>query len=411
MLNLSTSKINFTHYAQFIWRRLGEDRCWQMASALTLTTLLSIVPLLTIIFSILGALPAFRDQAQEMINYILLHFLPTSAGVVQMYLKQFTSKAAELTGLGGLILIVTSLILIANIEQALNTIWRVPFARKGFAALVIYWSILTLTPLVVLIIIAITSYFSVLHVFFEIELVSGNLFRVFPFIGSVVAFTLLYFAVPNCKVPLGHAFVGGLVAGILFEAGRLAFRWYITHFPNYQLLYGALATLPILSLWIYLSWSFILFGAEITHGMRYYDRKSIEKVPHFLIAYRWLAFLWEAQHQERGLTLLQLLQKQPLSSMHEAEQIIEHLQQHNWIWQTAKGEYVLARDMHEVNILDLYRNLKYPLPSVADLHIQVNSEVPTFSGDKLLLETLTHWENALQNSPLPTLAQCYEIKT
>lgn len=400
--------MHFMHYAQFIWQRLKEDRCGQMASALTLTTLLSLVPLLTIILSILGIFPSFRVQAQEVINYVLLHFLPTSADVIQMYLQQFTAKAAGLTGLGALALVVVSLILIANIEQALNTIWRVPYARKGLAALVIYWAILTLTPLIVLGIIAITSYFSVLHIIFDIELAGGRLFMLLPFVSSVLAFTLLYFAVPNCKVPLAHALVGGVVAGILFETGRLAFRWYILQFPSYQLLYGALAALPILSVWIYLSWLFILFGAEITHGLRYYDRKSIEKIPRFLIAYRWLSLLWEAQHQERGITLFQLLQKQPLSSMHEAEQIIDHLLQKNWIWQTAKGEYVLARDLHEFNILDLYRSLNYPLPLVAELMALMEAKMPSFSGDKFLLATVAHWETAQQSTPLPSLAQCYE---
>jgi membrane protein len=410
MLNFKTFKINFPHYAQFVWHRFCENRCGQMASALTLTTLLALVPLLTIVFSILAAFPAFRIQAQEMFDYILLHFLPTSADVLQEYLMQFTSKAAELTGLGGITLIITALILIANIEQALNSIWRVPVARKGFAALVMYWSILTLTPLVVLAIIALTSYSSMLPVILQGEFASIHSLRVLPFIASVLVFSLLYVGVPNCKVPLSHAFIGGTVAGILFEGGRLAFRGYITHFPNYQLLYGALATLPILSLWVYLSWLFILFGAEVTHGLRYYDKKSIGKVPHFLIAYRWLAFLWEAQHQNKNLTLMQLLQKQPLSSMHAAEKIIENLQKHYWIRQTSQGGFILARDMHEFTLLDLYRSLHYPLPTVVELQSQINNSVQVIPADQLLLETLTNFEKVTQNISVPTLAESYQGK-
>lgn len=399
----------FLQYCKFVGRRIYEDNCGQMASALTLTSVLSLVPLLTVIFTFLGVMPAFRLEAQELINHTLIHFLPTSAEVIQSYLLQFTKQAAGLTGLGALFLFITAFILIANIEQALNTIWRVPVARKGFAALILYWAILTLTPLLMVASLAITSYFSVLHVLFPLTWLDGEWIKLLPFLSTVVVFTLLYITVPNCKVPWRHALIGGICAAVLFEMGRLGFRMYIVHFPTYQLLYGALATLPIFTFWIFSSWLFILLGAEIAHALRYYDRKFIEEIPQFLVVYRWLSFLWDAQHQGKGLTLTQLLDKQPLSSRHEAEKIAEHLLEHHWIRETAESDYILARDLHEVSILDLNQSLGYSLPTVEEMHTQMKKGRVSYPCDQALLDALKITDKAVKKIPVGSLASGFQV--
>ncbi len=400
----------FLQYCRFIWRRTNEDSCAQMASALTLTSVLSLVPLLTVIFTFLGVLPAFRVEAQELVNHALIHFLPTSAEVVQSYLLQFTKQAAGLSGIGGLFLFITALILIANIEQALNTIWRVPVARKGFAALVLYWAILTLTPLLMVASIAITSYFSGFHVIFPLTWLEGEWAKILPFLSTIVVFTLLYITVPNCKVPKLHALIGATFAAVLFEVGRFGFRMYIAYFPHYQLLYGALATLPIFTFWIYSSWLFILLGAEIAHGLRYYDRKFIEEIPSFLVVYRWLSFLWKAQHQGKGLTLTQLLDKQPLSSRHEAELMIDNLVDKKWIRQTTQGDYVLARDLHEVTIVDLYRSVGYALPNMDEMKLHMHSRAATTEADKALLQALKTTEDTLSGIKVSSLANAFPVE-
>lgn len=411
MKDLENIKKNVLHYWQFVWQRLNEDRCAQMASALTLTTLLSLVPLLTVIFTVLGIVPSFRVQAQEMMNYVLIHFLPTSADAIQSYLHQFTSKAAELTAVGSIFLFLTALIILANIEQALNTIWRTPVKRKGMAALILYWAILTLTPVLVVGSIAVTSYMSVLEPIILEEATRSTLWtKLLPILISIIAFTLLYVIVPNTKVPIKHALVGGTVAALLFEMGRLAFRMYITQFPNYQLLYGALAVLPIFAVWVYLSWVFVLFGAEITHALRYYYRKSLQDVPHFLIAYRWLGFLWEAQHSGQQMTLMSLLQKQPIASIHEGEQMMEELEEHGWVRRTAENDFVLARDFHEVNVVDLYRSINYPLPSSSIMQLQIKEQTKISYGDEGLLNTIKQIESAYSKMTIPTLAQCFDLE-
>lgn len=398
---------NILHYWQFIWQRVNEDRCGQMASALTLTTLLTLVPLLTVVFTVLGVIPTFRAEAQQLMNTLFLHFLPTSVEAIQGYLQQFTVSATEFTVVGGVLLFFSAIIIFANIEQSLNTIWRTPIKRKGLGAVALYWAILTLTPLVIVGSIALTSYFSVLQPLLFAEVTRGAWIKTLPFLSSVVVFTLLYIFVPNAKVPFTHAAVGGLVAAVLFAVGRWAFRLYVAYFPNYQLLYGALAILPIFAIWIYLSWVFILIGAEITHGMRYYYRKNLETLPYFLIVYRWLGLLWEGQHKGIPITLVKLLNKQPIASRREGELIIENLVEHRWLRKTAEGDYVLARDLHEVSLIDLHRSLNYPLPTIKELQENMHTQENTFIGDAMLLDSVERLEKSFANVIMPSLAECY----
>src|SRR3546814_10170504 len=137
----------------------------------------------------------------------------------------------------------TALMMLLTIEKAFNTIWRVRQPRRGVSSFLLYWAILSLGPLLLGAGFATSTYIA------SLSLISGpyaligvgTLIKVMPLLLSVAAFTLIYAAVPNTRVPLRHALVGGVFTAVVFEAAKQLFGPYVSYFPSYQLIYGPFA--------------------------------------------------------------------------------------------------------------------------------------------------------------------------
>lgn len=253
-------------FARYLLSRMDHDRVNVNAGYLAYITLLSIVPMLTVLLSILSSFSIFANVGMVIQDFVITHFVPAAGDVVREALLEFIANTGKMTAVGGAFLFVAALMLISNIDKNLNYIWRVKNKRRMVLSFSMYWMVLTLGPILVGASIAATSYITSLKVI-DSEALSGAynlLLRWLPFILSFSAFVGLYLLVPNKKVHLSHAFVGAMVAAILFEFSKKGFAAYITQFPSYQLIYGALAAIPILFVWVYLCWMIVLVGAEVT---------------------------------------------------------------------------------------------------------------------------------------------------
>jgi membrane protein len=171
-----------------------------------------------------------------------------------------------MTAVGISFLAAVALLLIRNVDTALNRIWRVKQKRPFMISFAIYWMVLTLGPVLLGASIGVTSYIVSLVSFADqgIPGFSGFLLKLLPYAISMAGFIMLYTLVPNTRVAFQAAIPGALFAALLFELTKKGFAMYISHFPSYEVIYGALATVPILFVWVYLSWIVVLLGAEFT---------------------------------------------------------------------------------------------------------------------------------------------------
>ena len=264
-------------WLKLLWRRIEEDNMTTLAGNLAYVSLLALVPLIAVVFALFAAFPMFSDVSVQIRHFIFANFIPATGDVIQGYIEQFVANSSRMTVVGAFGLIVTSLLLMYSIDSALNTIWRSSRTRPKIYSFAVYWMILTLGPLLAGASLAISSYLLSLRWASDLNSVIDDVLRIFPLILSWAAFWMLYSIVPTTQVRNRDAVIGSLVAALLFEAGKKAFALYITMFPSYQLIYGVIAVVPILFVWVYWTWCIVLLGAEITVTLGEYRKLKKEE--------------------------------------------------------------------------------------------------------------------------------------
>jgi membrane protein len=284
------NKISLKRLSNYYWPRLygflrcflrhsQEDGITVSAGHLAYVSLLALVPFIMVFFMILSAFPAFAEVRGELESLIFTNFLPASGDLVQKYMGEFVANASSMGAIGILSLVIVALMLISNIDKTLNRIWKSKSERPIIFTFAIYWMVLTLGPLLIGLSVIVSSYLVGLANYAE-EYTPGIttvLLKVVPFLASLGAFFILYMLVPNKRINPLYACSGALLAAVLFEFSKKVFAYYVTSFPSYQVIYGALAVVPITFLWIYLSWVMVLLGAEFTHVLEIFTHEQAEE--------------------------------------------------------------------------------------------------------------------------------------
>ena len=246
--------------------RFREDHLSLTASSLTFTTLIALVPLLTVMLAVFSAFPMFASFEGALERYFLQALVPDSiARPVLRSLTQFASQASRMGSLGLMLFGLTALTMIFTIDRTLNAIWRVPRARPLAQRVLVYWAALTLGPLALGVSLTMMSY-AITASSGLVGVMPGGLrwlLRVTEFVLLCSTVAGLFHYVPNTFVRWRHAWAGALVVAVGLEAAKAALAWYLRSVPTYSMVYGAFATVPILLLWIYLAWVIVLLGAVI----------------------------------------------------------------------------------------------------------------------------------------------------
>jgi len=358
------SESHWLGFAGFLWHRMSVNRVLQVAGSLTFTTLLALVPILTIALIVISALPMFSDYSTRFKLMLLSTLMPEFAGkVLSVYMRQFADNAAKLTAAGILMLGVTSLMLMATIERTFNAIWGVTRSRHWLQQGLIYWSVLTLGPA------ALGGGLLLWHDLFKawrlahhVSLFSELLQSCGSVVLTAASLSLLYRIVPNRFVPFRHACYGALATALLIEAARLCFGFYIEAVASYKLVYGAFASIPIILLWLYCLWLVVLAGAVFTCALSYWDgfawRRRLNSRQRFLDALQLLIAL-ERAHQQGVALSPQALRHQVCIGYDELGWVLDRLAVHDYVQRGEREGWVLMRALASINVAEIFRLFVY----------------------------------------------------
>lgn len=368
---LPFAKSTWFLYLCFLVRHYWGDECTQKASSLTYTTLLSLVPIITVIlvlFSVVPALEEMRTQVQEM---IYKNLLPSSNQNIQNYLDSFAQKSSNLGLLGIIGVFVTTIMTLLTIENAFNQIWRVHERSNWLSSLVRYWTMMTLAPVVLGVAFGASS--AIRGLSFLNQSVMGygidwaTWTHIVSFLVMMTGFVGMYWFIPKTQVPIKNAIISGVVTAILFELLKKTFGVVISNFTSYEAIYGAFAVVPVFLMWLYLSWNVILLGVEISYTLTIFDDKNAPAHPPLLNLLNMLYLAHQRYQTGQGVSenqLRELLNQKERGNWHV---YLQKLLDHKLITHTTDGNYVLRTDLESISVWQFHQAMSYPLPTQREL--------------------------------------------
>jgi membrane protein len=355
-------------FARFLAKRFLDDRLFQAAAALAYTTIFALVPLAMVVFGVLSAFPVFNEWSDQLSDYIFSNFVPSAASSVSGYLKQYSASAGKLTAAGVIALVVSLLITLNSVEATFNRIWRVGTTRPQLSRFLVYWTVLTLGALVAAASLAISVRFFALPVFATSggKILQTLSLTLAPILIEFAAIAAIYRVVPHRTIKLRYAVAGALMATILLELIKWALGVYLGSFNSYQNIYGQVAVLPILLLWIYLGWIAILLGASFASAISAFRYQPASmRLPlgyEFYALLRLLGRFDEARKEGRGLHSDQILVMEPILTDSLAQQLLCQLGDINLLRRDEHGEWLLARDLDDMTLAELYEACQLRVP-------------------------------------------------
>lgn len=397
-------------FIRFVLYRFEADRCRESAGSLTYTTLFAIVPMLTVFLVIVSSIKALEPARQQMQTWIYSNFLPKTSIAFDKALNAFTENSSNLTIIGILFLFFTTVMMLSSIELAFNRIWRVRQARGGIVGFMRYWTIISLGPIILGTAFVLSSTVASMNLLsntvagYQFDFAYVLLFISFAL--TCLGFSLLYWTIPNRSVPIKSAVIAGVFSGVVFELLKNLFGFIMSNFTSYQLVYGAFAALPIFLLWIYTSWLVVLLGVQISYAITaFHSDKTTKRHPILMLLDVLELF---HQKQKRGGTVSD---REAMNILGRGEigkwpYFIELLEKQNLITRTDSNEYVLIRNLEQVDLWQFVKNLPYALPHRSEL----NDSTPNDHVMQVVGSTLAESDAYLAQKLAIPLATIFDSK-
>ncbi|NAR19568.1 YihY family inner membrane protein [Acinetobacter haemolyticus] len=380
ILNRYLKKLSFLEktwfqFILFVLRRFEADRCREQAGSLTYTTLFAVVPMLTVFLVIISSIKALEPARQQLQQLIYSNFLPKSTIAFDKALSAFTDKSSNLTIIGILFLFVTTVLMLSSIENVFNRIWRVKETRTGLVGFMRYWTIISLGPILLGSAFVLSSTVASMNIlsnnFAGYQLNGAFLLWLISFLLTIIGFFILYWTIPNRNVPMYSAMIAACFSATVFEVLKRFFGWIMSNFTSYEIVYGAFAAVPIFLLWIFLSWNIILLGVEISYALTAFHSGKEQKRHPIMMLLDILELFYKKQHVGNSVSEHELLDIVGRGELGRLPSYILQLEAQNLIKRTDNDEYVLVRNLAQVDFWSFFTALPYPLPlrdDVANVH-------------------------------------------
>ena len=303
--------ITTKNFLAFLFRRVQNDTIFRVSASLSYTSLIAIVPLFAIGLAIFSAFPGFVAIKEQFQDFILKNFVPDIEQEISHYFVDFLNATAQMTTIGVIGLVITSILMLSTIENSLNFIFKVYKPRNIKTKITLYWTVITLGPLLLGTAFSLKSYLFTLQKFMPDDIVTSPFFLsgLLPTLITMLTLIMVYVLVPNKKVKFTNAVIGSITAVILFWFLRKGFGLIILKSATYKTIYGALATLPIFLIWMYLAWAVVIFGAVVTAALEEFQQQEGREETRIIKGKARIYTLRDKKNKESAKKLLQKEQK------------------------------------------------------------------------------------------------------
>lgn len=329
------------------------------AAALTYLTLLAIVPLLAVVFSIFQAVVGTDELQAQLQAFILKNLAVGTAEDFATYIQEHVHKAsgAALGGIGFAFLLASSISLLANMEKAFNATFQAPRPRPLALRIGIYWSLLTLGPLLLSLSIAGTALLQS-QSFVFLGATRKVILTLLPYLVTYGTFMLLYMIVPAVVVKRRAAMIGAVVAGTVWEIAKIAYASSLSSIVRKDAVYGSLSAIPVFLLWVYVSWVIVLFGARVAYAAQTshvtLDGETLgSPLGRELLAARVMRSLAREFQYGRSAPDVADLSEELHVAEPEIRGVLTLLSEHDVVRELAEGGWIPARPPKEISLGDV----------------------------------------------------------
>ena len=366
------------------FRNIDTSKINTRASALTYNSLLAIIPLLAVLFAI-----ARGFGLQNIVQSELFHYFAGQKDVLEKAMT-FIDKSLEYAqsgiflGIGVIMLLYTVINLISSIEDRFNSIWRIKKGRSYYRQFTDYFALILITPVFVVCNAGLSIFLNSSADNYLLGLVISPFLKILPYLITVILFTFIYIYIPNTKVKFTSALFAGIIAGVAFQVFQEIYISGQIWISKYNAIYGSFAALPLLLLWMQLSWFIVLIGVELSFSYQNIKKFNFEKETHnisrrykdFILLIISSLILKRFEKGEKPFTADELSVKYKIPTRLVSDSLF-FLQEINIITETPSGDnlipaYIPAIDINKITVSYLFH--KIDSYGSEDFDIDINDE-------------------------------------